>query len=346
MRILAAYTLQECPETSPGVGRLGCPRQSVLIAHQRVDMKLSLLRHSVPALACLLLMAHCGQARAAESANITSVQVAPDLKQVSIKCDGPVGKHSAFVIQKPYRLVLDLDSTGLGKIPPKINVGRNPLNEIRLGYANSRARVVMDFGDHPVPSFKVDKQGNGILVSLGATSGAWQPRPAAKPAAQVQRNPVQPKAVVPAPVAQKADSSKLSVKSAGVTEDLIFVELASKKDPKLTYRVVIDVDVEELQVRQATVSDALGNVKRFDLASSKSGNETDMPSIKPTVGPRRTAGPTAAPSGDHAKFKWGVHAGENRQVKPQAAKLNAGPPIRVERFEPQRLQHTVAAEEG
>ncbi len=193
-------------------------------------------------------MANCGQAWAAESANITSVQVAPDLKQISIKCDGPVGKHSAFVIQKPYRLVLDLDSTGLGKIPPKINVGRNPLNEIRLGYANSRARVVMDFGDHPVPSFKVDKQSNGILVSLGVKAGAWQPRPAPKPAAQLQRNPVQPKAVAPAPAPQKADSSKVSVKTAGVTDDLIFVELASKKDPKRTYRVVIDVDVEELQV--------------------------------------------------------------------------------------------------
>jgi hypothetical protein len=346
MRILAAYTLQECPETSPGVGRLGCPRQSVLIAHQRVDMKLSLLRHSVPPLACLLLTAHCGHAWAAESANITSVQVAPDLKQVSIKCDGPVGKHSAFVIQKPYRLVLDLDSTGLGKIPPKINVGRNPLNEIRLGYANSRARVVMDFGDHPVPSFKIDRQNNSLLVSLGATSGAWQPRPASKPAAQVQRNPVQPKAVAPARVAQKADSSKVLVKTAGVTDDLIFVELASKKDPKLTYRVVIDLDVEELQVRQASVSDALGNVKRFDLASSKSGNETDMPSISPSVGPRRTAGPTSAPSADHPKFKWGVHAGENRQVKPQAAKLNAGGPLRVETYQPRPVQHKGVADEG
>jgi hypothetical protein len=309
-------------------------------------MKLSLLRHSAPVLACLLLIANYCPAWAAESANITAVQVAPDLKQISIKCDGPVGRHSAFVIQKPYRLVLDLDATGLGKIPAKINVGRTPLNEIRLGYANSRARVVMDFGDNPVPSFKVDKQSNGILVSLGVKAGAWQPRPAAKPAAQLQRNPVQPKAVAPAPAPQKADTSQISVKTAGVTDDLIFVELASKKDPKRTYRVVIDLDIEELQVRQATVSDAQGRLKSFDLASSKPGNEIAVPSIRPSVGPRRTAGPTAAPSQDHPKFKWGVHAGEKRQVQPQAAKLNAGPPIRVERFEPQRLQHAVVAEDG
>jgi AMIN domain len=294
-------------------------------------------------------MANYGSAWAAESANITSVQVAPDLKQISIRCDGPVGKHSAFVIQKPYRLVLDLDSTGLGKIPPKINVGRNPLNEIRVGYANSRARVVMDFGDHPVPSFKIDKQSNSILVSLGVKAGAWQPKPAPKPAAQLQKDPVQPKAVAPAPLTQKVDHSKVSVKTAGVTDDLIFVELASKKDPKLTYRVVIDVDVEELQVRQATVSDAQGRLRSFDLASSKSGNETAASSIKPSVGPRRTAGPTAASSVNHPKFKWGVQAGENRPRPAVRANLNAGPPIRVirvERFEPQPIQHTVAAEEG
>ena len=50
----------------------------------------------------------------------------------------------------------------------------------------------------------------------------------------------------------------VSVKTAGVTDDLIFVELASKKDPSATYRLVIDVDVEALQVKQATVSDAQG----------------------------------------------------------------------------------------
>ena len=309
-------------------------------------MKSSLLRHSAPVLACLLLMANYCPAWAAESATITAVQVAPDLKQISIKCDGPVGKHSAFVIQKPYRLVLDMESTGLGKIPPKINVGGNPLNEIRVGYANSRARVVMDFGDHPVPSFKVDKQSNGILVSLGVKAGAWQPRPAAKPAPQLQRDPVQPKAVAPAPAPQKADSSKVSVKTAGVKDDLVFVELASKKDPKQTYRVVIDVDVDALQVRQATVSDAQGRLKGFDLASSKPGNETSSPSIKPGVGPRRTAGPTAAPSGDHPKFKWGVHAGEKSQVQPQAAKLNSGGPLRVQTFQPRPLHHKVAADEG
>jgi AMIN domain len=293
---------------------------------------------------CLLLVASLGQVCFAESVNITSVHVSPDLKRISISCDGPVGKHSAFVIQKPFRLVLDLQSTGLGRTPTRIKVGRSPLNEIRLGYANSRARVVVDFGDHPVPSFKVDRQAKGLLVSLGVKAGAWQPRPKSKPAAQSQTKPVQPKAVSSKPSSPTVNSSAVSVKTAGVKDDLVFVELASKKNPKRTYRLVVDLDVDQLQVRQATVSDNQGHLKKFDLASSKSGAETPVPPQIPSVGPRKTAGPVATPSETPTKFKWGERAGENTQ-RP-TVRLNAGPPIRVERFEPQRIQHEGAAEEG
>jgi AMIN domain len=293
---------------------------------------------------CLFFVASLGQVCLAQSVNITSVKVSPDLKRISISCDGPVGKHSAFVIQKPCRLVLDLQSTGLGRTPTRIKVGRGPLDEIRLGYANSRARVVVDFGDHPVPSFKIDKVTNGLLVNLGVKAGAWQPRPKPKPAAQSQSKLVPPKTVASSPASPAVNSSSVSVKTASVKDDQVFVELASKKDPKHTYRVVVDLDVDQLLVRQATVSDNQGHVKRFDFALNKSAGETPTLFQKPSVGPRKAAGPTAAPSEAPAKFKWGVQAGENTQQP--AVRLNAGPPIRVERFEPQRIQRRGVAEEG
>ena len=304
-------------------------------------MKSPSSRYRALLLLSFILTTTYGQVWGAESVNITSLQVTPDLKQISIGCDGPVGKHSAFVAQKPYRLVLDMASTGLGRIPMKINVGRDPINEIRLGYANSRARVVVDFGDHPAPSFRIDRQNNGLLVNLEPRVGAWQPRPVAKPAAQLPKDPVQPKAVVSAPAAPEVHSSKVSVKTAGVKDDLVFVELASKKDPKRTYRVVIDLEVDELQVRQATVSDDQGHLKRFDLASGVTGNDIAGSTIKSNVGPRTNVRPTATPSDGHPKFKWGIQAGENKQR--ETAKLNTAGPIRLERFEPQRIQHQAAA---
>jgi hypothetical protein len=295
-------------------------------------------------LACLILATAYGQTWAAGSANITAIQVAPDLKQISIKCDGPVGRPSAFVIQQPYRLVMDLESTGLGRTPARIPIGRNPINEIRLGYTNSRARVVVDFGDNPVPSFKIDRQRDAVIVNLGIKAAAPAVGSGGKPAAHIQRAAIQPKSVVPSPSLLTVDTSTITVKTAGVKNDRVFVELAQKKDAKRTYRLVIDLDVENLQVRQATVSDAQGHSKQFELALSKSPDDTSVSLIKPIVGPRRAAGPTAAIAGGQSKFKWGIQGVESGQAGER--KMNAGIPIRVERFEPRLIHPQAAAEEG
>ncbi len=127
-------------------------------------------------------------------------------------------------------------------------------------------------------------------------------------------------------------------------DDLIFVELANKKDPKRTYRLVVDLDMEKLQVRQATVSDGQGNLKKFDVTVSNAGTEAPAAPENRSVGPRKTAGPTAAPRRRPPQVQVG-RSGRRKRQGP-TAKLNAGPPIRVERFEPQRLQHIGPPEEG
>ena len=104
---------------------------------------------------------------------------------------------------------------------------------------------------------------------------------------------------------------------------------------------MIDLNVDELQVRQATVSDDQGHLKRFDVASGVTGNDIAGSTIKSNVGPRTNVGLTATPSDGHPKFKWGIQAGENKQG--ETAKLNTAGPIRLERFEPQRIQHQAAA---
>ena len=105
--------------------------------------------------------------------------------------------------------------------------------------------------------------------------------------------------------------------------------------------MVIDLDVEELQIRQASVSDDQGHLKRFDLVSSVRDNNLAGSSMKSDEGPRKTVGPTKTRSGGPVKFMWGVQAGENKQ--PEAAKSDAAGPIRVERFELRRIQPQPAA---
>ncbi len=66
-----------------------------------------------------------------------------------------------------------------------------------------------------------------------------------------------------------------------MSDDLIFVELADRKDPTRAYRLVMDFDYDSLQLRTATFSDASGNVKRFDMALNPASGEAPFVSSKP-----------------------------------------------------------------
>lgn len=57
-------------------------------------------------------------------------------------------------------------------------------------------------------------------------------------------------------------------------EKLIFLELADKKNPRSTFRIMLGVDFNLFTIRRAIVYDALGNYNRFDLS-----NITFLPSI-------------------------------------------------------------------
>ena len=114
------------------------------------------------------LLLSSASAQELETPLITNVQIAPDQKQLMIKADKALGAHSAFAFENPYRLVIDFESTGLGKVPAKIKVDKPPINEIRLGKNGHRARIVVDFGEYPVPPFMVERKGNLAVVALGA----------------------------------------------------------------------------------------------------------------------------------------------------------------------------------
>ncbi len=227
----------------------------------------SLQRPVIAVFVCLIVASPLGWAWAADR-KILGVQVSPDLKRITIKCDSPAGKHSSFVIQRPQRLVLDLESTALGTVPTKIAVGREPINEIRLGFLNERARVAIDFGDSAVPPFKIEKVNNDIVVSLerglavcspGAVAGGQ--RGAACSARYAQ-------AASAKPANPRPDGAAIAVKHSGVANNMVYVELTNRKNPKQSYRLVIDVDPEAMQPRNATLSDSSGSLKKYEMTAS------------------------------------------------------------------------------
>ena len=238
-----------------------------------------------------------------EGANIVGVQASHDLNQIKIKFRGKAVSPIAYVVERPYRLIMDFKSTGLGHVPAKMTVNRGLIREIRTGSHSSRARVVVDFGENPAPSYNVTRRNDVVILTLGKTHQS-----AEKSKSAPEESPVAPQAppIKSSSAPAQSDNrrsenadSRFAVKGAGMSDDLIFVELADRKDPTRAYRLVMDFDYDSLQLRTATFSDASGNVKRFDMALNPTSGEAPFVSSKPPSNSRKNW--AAAASGSQAK---------------------------------------------
>lgn len=289
---------------------------------------------AVPFLVFLLLAQSVGLSYGQEFGTIAAVNLTPDNKRVIIKTDGQVGTHSAFVIERPCRLVIDFESTGLGAVARRIKVGRDPIEEIRLGNTDSRARVVVDFGDRPVPTFRIDRMNNGIVVMLGE-SIVQSAAGSAKPKLAAFQTVAQPLPVrAPGAGVPKSPAAGLSVNKAGVTDGLVVVELADGKNSKGKYRLVVDLDTKGMLVRNATLSDARGALKRFDLVErpSDSTAEASARSIRSAADEDdRDPGNLGPKPPGAAKYKWGLPSAQSRHTS--APDKRAGMPFQVEHFQ-------------
>lgn len=166
-------------------------------------------------LGCLMLTILLSPSWAAADGKVTGVKLDPGGKALIISLDGKTGKHKARVIGRPNRLVIDFKSTGLGRVPRKIPVGRPDIHEIRVGRYRGQARVVVDFQANPVPAFNIDRDTGRVLVSFGQSvasqfgaAPSGNPVAAVKPKREPARSPlaptVMPAAGKPLPTARTA----------------------------------------------------------------------------------------------------------------------------------------------
>lgn len=285
------------------------------------SMHVCLLRYLVMVITVLSLMITAVDAQELETPLITNVQIAPDQKQIVIKADKALGVHSAFAFEKPYRLVIDFETTGLGKVPTRIKVDKPPISEIRLGKNGHRARMVIDFGEYPVPPFMVERKGNLAVVALGnvptdpriiqrGPSRETNPKPHATLPPQPTRQtlskkdqthvpaptPMEPPVATPPTSANKIEQSSFVVKQSLITNNLLLVELQNRKQPSETYRIVVDLNLNELTVRNASISNSSGIVKRFDLSESGPKISRDGAGLEETSAGTITAGPRKNPN--------------------------------------------------
>jgi len=255
---------------------------------------------------------------------ITAVDLAPDGKRISVTLQGPVGRHVAFVIEQPHRLVIDFANASLGQVARRIPGQLSALKEIRVGENEYRARLVADFGSRPVPPFRINRIGDRVFVALqkGAeTEEAWRQgndTPSVMPKA-----PASPSA---RPLNQQAKPSVV-VRKASVQGHLITLDLASPRPGGPRYKLVLDCDPDDLSVLNVAVSDASGSVKRFELVGRSIPDTGSEPDLATARGPIKGEKLEVAERTPTHKFKWGMPATSQREVRP--AEEQRGP-FRIE----------------
>ena len=103
---------------------------------------------------------------------LQSIDVQPlpnERMQLTLHLSGPAPQPLSFTIDNPARIAIDLPNTTLALPSRRIDVQSGGLDSVLAAEGKSRSRLVLSL-DRLVP-YDVERQGNEILVTLGAATG-------------------------------------------------------------------------------------------------------------------------------------------------------------------------------
>jgi hypothetical protein len=284
-------------------------------------------RSLLAALGMLLVAAVSMPVFAATMGSIEGIHLASDMSSLTIKCQGYVGEHSASVIGNPYRLVIDFKQARMGeRLPGRVRYETSPIKEVRVGRYHAGVRVVADFGGHPVPRYTVLKNGNDLTVKFGeAGMVAAGIEPPKRPAMNTKKPVSSIKAVAPTARVQTKGKSRLAVRGVELDHELVSLDIADTRNPSRKCRLVLELDIDQLKVRRASLSDDHGKLTTVNLSDA---SQSWKGVAQAKRGPTR--GPVAQPAvGPRAKTpKWDLPAGGVQQrttsVKAPAKPVSVG----------------------
>jgi hypothetical protein len=230
----------------------------------------------IPVFIGLLLgsISWCSEARA--SGEITEINVTPDCKRISVRADDQIGRHAVFALEKPNRLVLDIEDTTVSResaISGTIAAGL----EIRAARKGSGARVVMNFGNRPVPEHRVRTVGNYLLLFLegwGVPAGAsYRTHQENSPEPLPRQEPI------------LSSSPDLQIKSAEVANGLIVLKVANRAYPERIFKIELGVDFDQLGFSAASIH-PLAAFSKNSVSVPRSAATPPQPQ-EPKSGPRK-----------------------------------------------------------
>lgn len=256
-------------------------------------------------MAAALIALNTGISQAVPPGNITQVTASPDARRVTVKCDGMMGPHTVSTGSNPSRLIIDVEGMGISK-SPQINAATKGSGlDVRVGKSSSGARVVLDFGTSVIPSHKIRRLGNYLLVFLQEWEPKVGPPPRVEPRieplmeprvetrVEKRRTPISNGAVRVAGSKNKrpyeGGSPELSIKSAAVVDGLIVLTVAHRDNPGVTYRIDLGVDIHKLGFSTAKISSSEASSpprQPMRVSAKRSPFWAQEPGVR--IGPRRS----------------------------------------------------------
>ena len=86
---------------------------------------------------------------------------------LQLKADGTLGDYNTFDLKKPTRLVIDLWKVKRRFGKKELTINSPFLKKVRLGDHPKKVRVVLDCPRDTLPSHRIDRIGNNVVIVLG-----------------------------------------------------------------------------------------------------------------------------------------------------------------------------------
>src|SRR3989475_13119913 len=130
----------------------------------------------------LVLLVRTGSWAQAEPARLSDVTVTPhpDSATVFVKTSREA-QYKADLVDSPSRLVIDLENTVYAWRKTPLNVGKDPVKQVRGGqYRQGVARLVVDLSR--TVGYAIREEPNGLAIVIPTTGGPTVVAQATKPA--------------------------------------------------------------------------------------------------------------------------------------------------------------------
>ncbi|HJO36777.1 MAG: type IV pilus secretin PilQ [Pseudomonadota bacterium] len=216
----------------------------------------------------------------------------PNRADVLLRFDGPPPAPTAFVLDQPPRLAIDIPGSGSALRPAMIETGSELVERVTAAAANDRTRVVIELGQ--TLAHRVQVEGDAIRVALGDEAPATARAPAAsdQPAVRnvdFRRGPDGAGRVV---VTLSAPGAVADVRERG---GKVLVDLAGTAlPPQLAEHLdVMDFDtpVESIDVRDtgSGVQLAITPAGAYERALYQNGNRVTLELRRPVQAKRQSS---------------------------------------------------------